>query len=79
MLPFARELLQRGTHVLLAANETPCINDITAGELEAVLQLASLFDKVIGRALVEGTLRVVSTGTDLPVIDLSRVRPASRH
>ena len=74
MLPFARELLQRGTMVVLAANERPCINDTTAAELLGVLQLATLFDKVIGRALVEGTLSVVSTGTDLPVIDLSRVR-----
>jgi hypothetical protein len=36
MLPFARELLRRGTRVTLAANETPSINDITAAELQQV-------------------------------------------
>lgn len=75
MLPLARELLKRGTLVVLAANETPCINDTTAAELRAVVQLVALFDKVIGRALLEEALKVVSTGTDLPVIDLSKVRP----
>jgi damage-control phosphatase, subfamily II, stand-alone protein len=36
ILPFARELLRRGTRVSLAANETPSINDITAAELQQV-------------------------------------------
>lgn len=74
MLPFARELLKRGTVVVLAANEVPSINDITAVELRSVVQLAAMFDKVIGRSLVEGVLYVVSTGTSMPVIDLSKVR-----
>lgn len=37
MLPFARELLRTGTRVILAANELPSINDITAAELDALL------------------------------------------
>jgi hypothetical protein len=36
ILPFARELIRRGTRVSLAANETPSINDITAAELQQV-------------------------------------------
>lgn len=78
MLPFARELLKRGTVVVLAANEVPSINDITAVELRSVVQLAAMFDKVIGRSLVEGVLYVVSTGTSMPVIDLSKVRESLR-
>lgn len=37
MLPFARELLRAGTRVVIAANELPSINDITAAELDALL------------------------------------------
>lgn len=41
MLPFARELLRRGTQVIIAANSAPAINDITAAELDALLPQAS--------------------------------------
>lgn len=36
MLPLARELLKKGCRVVLTANETPSINDITAEELSEV-------------------------------------------
>ena len=32
MIPFVRELIRRGTEVVVAANETPSINDITRGD-----------------------------------------------
>ena len=41
MLPLARELLRRGTVVIIAANKLPAINDITAAELDALLPQAS--------------------------------------
>jgi type II pantothenate kinase len=41
MLPLARELLRRGTVVIIAANHLPAINDITAAELDALLPQAS--------------------------------------
>ena len=34
MIPLARELIKNGTFVVLAANEVPALNDITAPELE---------------------------------------------
>ena len=37
MLPLARQLLRRGTAVVIAANSLPSINDITAAELDALL------------------------------------------
>ena len=37
MLPLARQLLRRGTEVVVAANSLPAINDITAAELDALL------------------------------------------
>lgn len=40
MLPLARELLRQGTTVIVAANEAPSINDITAAELDALLPQA---------------------------------------
>jgi hypothetical protein len=33
MVPFARELLRRGTRVILTANSDPALNDITHVEL----------------------------------------------
>ncbi|KAK7260564.1 hypothetical protein RIF29_26713 [Crotalaria pallida] len=33
MLPLARELLRRGTEVVLVANSLPALNDVTAMEL----------------------------------------------
>ncbi len=73
MLPLARELLQRGTAVVLAANSQPSINDITAPELSEAVQRAAEADYVTRRALLEGSLTVVPSGNDLPVIDLRKV------
>ena len=77
MLPLARELLQRGTAVVLAANSQPSINDITAPELAEAVQEAAGADPVIRRSLMEGMLTVVPSGNDLPVIDLRKAR--SKH
>jgi uncharacterized protein with ATP-grasp and redox domains len=73
MLPLARELVRRGTTVVLAANEVPAINDITAAELEALLPRISAADHVLCKAIATRRLVVVSSGSDLPVIDLRRV------
>ena len=58
---------------VLAANEKPSINDVLASELQEHLPKAAEKDKVIARAIAEGALRVVSTGNDMPTIDLRRV------
>jgi type II pantothenate kinase len=71
MLPFARELARGGCAVVLAANAVASINDITAAELEAFLERVAGFDPVVREAVEGGRLRVVSSGSDLPVIDLS--------
>lgn len=76
MLPLARELARAGTHVILAANEAPSINDITAAELAALLlPAAAAADVALGEAVAAGRLRVVSSGSGLPVIDLSALSP----
>ena len=106
MLPLCRELLRGGAEVVLAANERPSINDVTARELSALLPRVAEAERlgfsggsgafgavernknefaknenenenaslgVFQRALDANTLVVVSSGSDLPVIDLSRV------
>ncbi len=76
MLPLARELARRGTRVTLAANSVPSINDVTAEELSAMMPIAAASDAVIRDALVDGRLRVLASGSDLPVIDLSKLSPS---
>ena len=77
MIPFVRELLRRGTEVVMAANETPSINDVTARELREHIwpALIELGDATLCDAIASGRLRVVSSGSDMPVIDLRYLSP----
>jgi len=74
MIPFIRELIRRGTEVVVAANSVPSINDITALELEEqiipFLKSDELGDATLKDAIESGRLRVVASGSDMPVIDL---------
>ncbi|MBA0631733.1 hypothetical protein Godav_000577 [Gossypium davidsonii] len=72
ILPFARELLKRGTQVVLAANDLPSINDVTYPELiEIISKLKDESGKLIG--VDTSKLLIANSGNDLPVIDLTRV------
>ncbi|KAJ3022346.1 hypothetical protein HKX48_006380 [Thoreauomyces humboldtii] len=71
ILPFARFLLSKNTHVILAANTFPSVNDITADELRALLP--KITDPVVAQALAQGRLKVVDTGMSGPCLDLRRV------
>jgi len=74
ILPFARELLRRGTTVILAANDMPSINDVTYLELvEIINKLKDENGKLAGVDV--SNLLVANSGNDLPVIDLSSVTP----
>lgn len=75
MLPLARELLRQGTIVIIAANTLPAINDITAAELEQLLPQICAADSVLCKGVSERRLQVVPSGSGLPVIDLSKVKP----
>ena len=75
MLPLARELVRRGTRVILAANTVPSINDVTAEELAALMPKAAAGDAVFTAALADGRLTIMPSGNDLPVIDLRHVSP----
>ncbi len=73
VLPFARELIKGGVRIVLAANERPSLNDITVTEVREVLTTLSARDQVLADALACGMLSIVSTGTDVPVIDFAAV------
>eukprot|EP00898_Chlorokybus_atmophyticus_P006608 jgi/Chlat1/6949/Chrsp52S06615 len=73
MIPLAREFLRKGTKVILAANAVPSLNDITHEELVGILQMVRNIDNVIARALDEETLRCISSGSDMPVLDFRRI------
>ncbi|KAJ8641060.1 hypothetical protein MRB53_017754 [Persea americana] len=72
ILPFTRELLKRGTQVVLAANDLPSINDVTYPEL---LEIISKLKDENGQLCGVDTsgLLVANSGNDLPVIDLASV------
>lgn len=72
ILPFARELLRRGTQVVLAANDLPSINDVTYPELfDIILKLKDENGQLMGVDI--SNLLIANSGNDLPVIDLTRV------
>ncbi|KAM1243782.1 hypothetical protein ACFX2G_035996 [Malus domestica] len=78
ILPFARELLRRGTQVVLAANDLPSINDVTYTELiEIISRLKDKNGQLKG--VDTSKLLIANSGNDLPVIDLSRVSQELAH
>ncbi|XP_050042906.1 4'-phosphopantetheine phosphatase isoform X2 [Dermacentor andersoni] len=74
VLPFARELLSRGTKVLLCANTRPALNDVTHQELQILVQrVAESVCPRLREALVQGHLQVLDSGQSSPCLDLSRI------
>ncbi|CAM6128447.1 unnamed protein product [Calypogeia fissa] len=58
MLPLARELLRRGTEVVLVANSLPAINDVTASELPAIVAAAAKHCDILRKSAEAGGLLV---------------------
>lgn len=75
MLPFARELLRAGTGVILTANATPTLNDVTHDELTVLIDTIAGKDALIGDSLKSGQLELITSGNGAPLIDLRRVNP----
>jgi type II pantothenate kinase len=73
VMPLARELALAGTRIVLAANELPSLNDITADEVVAVVEQLCALDEDLGTLIRAGMFEVVSSGNDSPLIDLSNV------
>lgn len=72
VLPLARALLRHGCEIILAASEEPVLNDVTAEELHALRARAAAIDSTFA----DPKLRVRSTGTDTPLIDLTAICPS---
>ncbi|XP_043703868.1 pantothenate kinase 2-like isoform X2 [Telopea speciosissima] len=58
MLPLARELLRRGTEVVLVANSLPALNDVTAMEIPDIVAEAAKHCDVLRKAAEAGGLLV---------------------
>ncbi|XP_052571019.1 4'-phosphopantetheine phosphatase isoform X2 [Peromyscus californicus insignis] len=73
VFPFVRELLFRGTEVILACNSGPALNDVTYSESLIVAERIAAMDPVVCSALREDRLLLVQTGSSSPCLDLSRL------
>lgn len=73
VLPLARELALCGTKIVLAANELPALNDMTIADTNRVLGLLAGIDDELKVLLANGMIQTVSSGNDIPLIDLSDV------
>ena len=73
VMPLARELALAGVQVVLAANELPSLNDITVDETVEVIEQIAQIDRDLPALLDAQMFEVVSTGNDIPLIDLSDV------
>jgi len=73
VIPFARELLSRGTKVILAANSTPALNDVTFDEVETLFEDISKIDGLLNESIYNQNLTCVSTGSGSPCLNLLRV------
>ncbi|XP_058088993.1 pantothenate kinase 2 isoform X2 [Magnolia sinica] len=56
MLPLARELLRRGTEVVLVANSLPALNDVTAMEIPEIVAEAAKHCDILRQAAQAGGL-----------------------
>ena len=73
VMPLARELALFGTRVVLAANEVPSLNDMTVNETVMVVERLAANDADLLALINAGMFEVVSSGNDVPLIDLSNV------
>ncbi|XP_027023501.1 4'-phosphopantetheine phosphatase isoform X3 [Tachysurus fulvidraco] len=73
VFPFVRELLIRGTEVVLASNSSPALNDVTNSELQIVTERIAAMDPVIQAGVKEDRLTLVQSGSSSPCLDLSRL------
>ncbi|XP_066230947.1 4'-phosphopantetheine phosphatase isoform X2 [Saccopteryx leptura] len=73
VFPFVRELLSRGTEVILACNSGPALNDVTYSESLIVAERIAAMDPMVHAALREQKLLLTQTGSSSPCLDLSRL------
>ncbi|KAK4879297.1 hypothetical protein RN001_007443 [Aquatica leii] len=70
VLPFIRQLLKQGTDVVLTANSSPALNDVTCNDLKLYLKIAEQKCSVIKNAIVNNRLIGIENGQKGPCLDL---------
>ncbi|KAM8716942.1 hypothetical protein ACLKA7_003758 [Drosophila subpalustris] len=70
ILPFVRELLRRGTKVLLCANSEPSLNDVTSRELSVLLDDCACQCSILESAWRSNRLLVYANGQSGPCLDM---------
>ncbi|UCD29393.1 MAG: DUF89 family protein [Planctomycetota bacterium] len=73
VIPPVREMARKGMRVVLAANSTAALNDITIKELNPLLEQLSGCDSVLADLIKDKLITTVDSGGDMPLIDLSRI------
>lgn len=76
MIPLARELLQRGTEVVLVANTLPALNDVTAKELRVLIKEVGKICSTIRGSLETGRELFKQCRGMPPVQDLDITSPS---
>ncbi len=76
MMPLARFLAQRGTHVCILANESASLNDMTILETRELLPRLAQLDPILATLLSTGTITAESSGGTTPLIDLRHISDA---
>jgi len=76
LMPLLKELASGGTSIVLAANELPSLNDLTAIETQVCLDALVCIDADLGALVADGMFEVVSSANDLPLIDLTDISDA---
>lgn len=73
LMPLVRELALEGTQIVLAANEHPVLNDLTADETVDVVEQLAAIDPELAALIEAEMFEVVSTGNDIALLDLADV------
>lgn len=73
LMPLVRELALEGTQIVLAANEYPVLNDMTADETVDVVEQLAAIDPDLAALIEAEMFEVVSTGNDIALLDLADV------
>ncbi|KAK3096188.1 hypothetical protein FSP39_024183 [Pinctada imbricata] len=73
VFPFVRELLSRGTKVILCANSRPALNDVLYNELAILVKRVAEICDTFRKALETSSLMVKESGQGSPCLDLRLV------
>jgi type II pantothenate kinase len=73
IFPLARWLAQRGTRIVLVANDEPALNDITVSELRCLTADLAEREPILKQLVSRSLLTIAGSGGGTPLIDLRHV------